>query len=72
MIVSTAIKNGMDFDSVRLMAHKFVYPMKRMWCIIIGAQKGKHNQADCPMGLASVYFDVLNHTAIDSSLYSCF
>jgi hypothetical protein len=33
-----------------------------------GAHKGKPNQSDCPMGLASVYFDVLNRIAIDSSI----
>ena len=33
-----------------------------------GAHKGKANQSDCPMGLASVFFDVLNRVAIDSSI----
>jgi len=26
-----------------------------------GVQKGKANQADCPMGMASVFYDLLNH-----------
>ena len=33
-----------------------------------GVQKGKANQADCPMGMASVFYDVLNDLAIDSSI----
>jgi len=33
-----------------------------------GVQKGKANQADCPMGMASVFYDVLNHLVIDSSI----
>jgi len=33
-----------------------------------GVHKGKANQSDCPMGLASVFFDVLNRIAIDSSI----
>lgn len=33
-----------------------------------GVQKGKVNQADCPMGMASVFYDVLNHLVIDSSI----
>jgi len=31
-----------------------------------GVQKGKPNQAVCPMGMASVFYDVLNHIVIDS------
>lgn len=33
-----------------------------------GVQKGKSNQADCPMGMASVFYDVLNHQVIDSTI----
>jgi len=33
-----------------------------------GVHTGKANQSDCPMGLASLYFDVLNHLVIDASL----
>jgi len=33
-----------------------------------GVQKGKPNQEDCSMGMASVFYDVLNHVAIDSSI----
>lgn len=33
-----------------------------------GAHAGKVNQSECPMGLASLYFDVLNHLVIDASL----
>ena len=33
-----------------------------------GALKGKENQGDCPLALASIYYDVLNHIAIDASL----
>ena len=33
-----------------------------------GVQKGKPNQADCPMGMASVYYDLLNNIVIDTSL----
>jgi len=33
-----------------------------------GVQKGKVNQADCPMGMASAYYDVLNNLIIDSSI----
>ncbi len=33
-----------------------------------GAHPGKDNQKDCPLALASVYYDVLNHISIDSSL----
>ena len=31
-----------------------------------GVQKGKPNQANCAIGMASVFYDVLNHIAIDS------
>jgi len=31
-----------------------------------GVQKGRAGQADCPMGLASVFYDVMNNIAIDS------
>ncbi len=33
-----------------------------------GSLPGKKNQKDCPLALASVYFDVLNHISIDSSI----
>ncbi len=33
-----------------------------------GFQKGKPNQAPCAMGMASVFYDVLNHIVIDSSV----
>ena len=33
-----------------------------------GVHPGKQNQKDCPLALASVYFDVLNHISIDSSI----
>jgi hypothetical protein len=33
-----------------------------------GVNPGKDNQKDCPLALASVYYDVLNHISIDSSI----
>lgn len=33
-----------------------------------GVNPGKKNQKDCPLALASVYYDVLNHISIDSSI----
>ncbi len=33
-----------------------------------GVQKGKPNQAGCAMGMASVFYDVLNHQVIDSTI----
>ncbi len=33
-----------------------------------GVQKGKLNQADCSIGMASVFYDVLNHMVIDSTI----
>jgi len=33
-----------------------------------GVQKGKPNQADCSIGMASVFYDVLNHLVIDSTI----
>jgi len=33
-----------------------------------GVHSGREGQADCAMGLASVFFDVLNHIAIDAHL----
>jgi len=33
-----------------------------------GVQKGRDGRADCPMGMASVYYDLLNHLAIDASI----
>lgn len=33
-----------------------------------GVQKGKPNQADCTMGMASIFYDVLNKIVIDSSI----
>ena len=33
-----------------------------------GVHPGKENQKDCPLALASVYYDVLNHLSIDSSI----
>lgn len=33
-----------------------------------GLQKGKPNQTDCPMGMASVFYDVLNNIVIDSCI----
>ena len=33
-----------------------------------GVNPGKLSQKDCPMALASVYYDVLNHLSIDSSI----
>lgn len=33
-----------------------------------GVHPGKKNQKNCPLALASVYFDVLNHISIDSSI----
>lgn len=35
-----------------------------------GVQKGKEGQADCTLGMASIFYDVLNHLVIDSSLHS--
>lgn len=34
-----------------------------------GVHKGKEGQANCTMGMASVFYDVLNHLVIDSSLH---
>lgn len=34
-----------------------------------GVQKGRSGQANCTMGMASVFYDVLNHLVIDSSLH---
>lgn len=33
-----------------------------------GSQKGRSNQADCPIGMASIFYDVLNHMVIDASV----
>ena len=33
-----------------------------------GVQNGKANQAECVMGMASVFYDVLNHIVIDSTV----
>jgi hypothetical protein len=33
-----------------------------------GVQKGKANQVDCAIGMASVFYDVLNHQVIDSTI----
>lgn len=33
-----------------------------------GVNSGKKNQKDCPLALVSVYYDVLNHISIDSSI----
>jgi len=33
-----------------------------------GVNPGKENQKDCPLALASVYYDVLNHISIDSRI----
>jgi hypothetical protein len=33
-----------------------------------GVNPGKESQKDCPLALASVYYDVLNHISIDSSI----
>jgi len=33
-----------------------------------GVNPGRENQKDCSLGLASVYYDVLNHISIDSSI----
>ena len=33
-----------------------------------GVQKGRGDQADCTMGMASVFYDVLNHMVIDSTI----
>ena len=33
-----------------------------------GVNPGKVNQKDCPLALVSVYYDVLNHISIDSSI----
>jgi len=33
-----------------------------------GVQRGKSNQADCPMGMASVFYDLLNNIVIDSCI----
>ena len=34
-----------------------------------GSQKGRNNPVGCTMGVASVFYDVLNHLVIDSGLY---
>ena len=34
-----------------------------------GVQKGRLGQANCTMGMASVFYNVLNHLVIDSSLH---
>ena len=34
-----------------------------------GTQKGRKDQEGCTMGMASVFYDVLNHLVIDSSLH---
>lgn len=34
-----------------------------------GVQKGKKGQAQCTMGMASVFYDVLNHLVIDSAIH---
>ncbi len=33
-----------------------------------GVNAGRESQKDCPLALASVYYDVLNHISIDSSI----
>ena len=33
-----------------------------------GVNPGKENQKECPLALVSVYYDVLNHLSIDSSI----
>ncbi len=33
-----------------------------------GVQKGKANQSDCAIGMASVFYDILNHQVIDSTI----
>ena len=33
-----------------------------------GVQRGRVAQGDCPMGMSSVIYDLLNHLAIDSSI----
>ncbi len=33
-----------------------------------GVNQGKESQKDCPLALASVYYDVLNHISIDASI----
>ena len=33
-----------------------------------GVQKGRKEQGECAMGMASVYYDVLNHLVIDASI----
>ena len=33
-----------------------------------GVNPGRENQKDCPLALASVYYDVLNHISIDFSI----
>lgn len=33
-----------------------------------GVQKGKTNQEDCAMGMASVFYDVLNHRTLDAHI----
>lgn len=35
---------------------------------MFGVNPGKENHKDCPLALASVYYDVLNHISIDSSI----
>jgi len=34
-----------------------------------GVQKGRNGQANCTMGMASVFYDVLNHLVIDSCIH---
>jgi hypothetical protein len=34
-----------------------------------GIQKGREGQAGCTMGIASVFYDVLNHLVIDSCIH---
>lgn len=35
---------------------------------VFGVNQGKENQKDCALGLASVYYDVLNHMCLDASI----
>lgn len=52
---------AIDGSSIRL-------PSEADIIYYFGVQKGRATQGDCPIGMASVFYDLLNHLAIDASI----
>jgi len=63
-----ALKTWKGFRLCAIDGSQFRLPNEPDIVEAFGVNPGRENQKDCPLALASVYYDVLNHISIDTSI----